>query len=462
MDSRPCQQMPDSPGDNILSTKDGSYPLLDQSSPDNDSYYRMDCRLTPRTRSWTVQSGLSDFSFMSEEEVRTDGDGLPSRFMEMGKMHESSVSPPEYSSLPAKLSYQCPAQLSRQNVTRVRSDRGKLSNNPNYLSEASTHRRMIRTSQSISCLPSEPEPASPLLMFLPKILRSSLSKIMSNRSKSPVQNDNPVEHDRLSPSPSERDLISPLTEEIVSESLEKGLPIIPFAFPMFHGANTSVEENKQSARKNSVKSLKIAFCENKRKNRNIYPEEEEISEALTKSKLCLEKSAEDYLNNSEIDQQNKDVQRKKRHDSFVSQSSSSYVEMSPGEAYPMIGSHITKNNFGEDPYMHMNEVRIGEKKSSQELSRKLSEDQMFYLEQGSPVQRKVKNKIPENVNKSKRGSLFSMGEGTMSMDRGLSRLHRKGNKHKEDYVFVDFEKNNYVDMQQLGGKKWKFLTLSKT
>ena len=79
--------------------------------------------------------------------------------------------------------------------------------------------------------------------------------------------------------------MSPITEEIVSDSLEKGLPIIPFAHPTFHVTNNSYEEEKkQSMRKNSLKNLKMSFCENKRKNRNIYKEEEEILEAPSKSK----------------------------------------------------------------------------------------------------------------------------------------------------------------------------------
>ena len=38
------------------------------------------------------------------------------------------------------------------------------------------------------------------------------------------------------------------------------------------------------------------------------------------------------------------------------------------------------------------------------------------------------------------------------------RKHRKANKHKADYVFVDLEQNNYVDMKQADSKRWKFLS----
>ena len=40
----------------------------------------------------------------------------------------------------------------------------------------------------------------------------------------------------------------------------------------------------------------------------------------------------------------------------------------------------------------------------------------------------------------------------------LSRFFKKGNRHKADYVFLDFEKNNYVDMNRIPDKKWKSLT----
>ena len=40
----------------------------------------------------------------------------------------------------------------------------------------------------------------------------------------------------------------------------------------------------------------------------------------------------------------------------------------------------------------------------------------------------------------------------------LSRFFKKGNRHKADYVFLDFEKNNYVDMNRISDKKWKSLT----
>ena len=40
----------------------------------------------------------------------------------------------------------------------------------------------------------------------------------------------------------------------------------------------------------------------------------------------------------------------------------------------------------------------------------------------------------------------------------FGRLFKKGNRHKADYVFVDFERDNYMDMGRIQEKNWKFLT----
>ena len=40
----------------------------------------------------------------------------------------------------------------------------------------------------------------------------------------------------------------------------------------------------------------------------------------------------------------------------------------------------------------------------------------------------------------------------------FGRLFKKGNRHKADYVFVDFERDNYMDMGRTQDKSWKFLT----
>jgi len=305
------------------------------------------------------------------------------------------------------------------------------SSNPNNLSKGTLARSTMRPAHSTSCL-SAPSKASvsPVLMFLPKILRSSLSRMLSipqiSKSSGSDKDGSESDFSSLSLSDSHRNhssssLVSSVTEEMVSESMEKGLPIIPFAHTTFPLTNMVNEEVKPT-RRNSLKSLKLSFCENKMKNKHIYKEDEEEPESEEKAK----------------------------HDP--------YVEMSPGH----VNSMSTKNRFGEEPYMCMNDIVARDTQGKGGYSRKFSEEQIFSFEQGSPPQKEfpnVKNIVPEYVSSTRKGTYFSMGDGTMSMERGLSRLHRKGNKHKGDYVFLDFERQNYVDMQQLGSKKWKFLTL---
>jgi len=413
-----------------------------------------------RTRSWTVESHISNIA----EDIETERPlyAGPNDLM-------IRVRSPEFMSLPSTLASHWPtAQLHRCRETPG-SDRleGKPSNNPKHLcghSGESTDSRMIRTSQSISCL-SDNQQQSPILMFLPKILRTSFSKLMTipHRSKSPGSSKNSVENDSSSLSLSEchrnhssSSLVSPITEEIVSESMEKGLPIIPFAHPTFHISSNVPEEEKITARKNSLKNLKLAFCENKRKNRSIFQEEDEI---LDTQHHIQRKSS---ILAGDDDDETKKSQKSEDQDSKVS-NSSPYVEMSPGYSRS-IALNSELDRFGEEPYMCMNEFLSGSKKSKSEISRKFSDEQIFHLEEGSPRQTDMPVYHPKSHDYTpmKGRNMFSIGDGTMSVERGLSRLRKKGNKHKADYVFVDFEKNNYVDMQQMGTKKWKFLTFHST
>jgi len=46
----------------------------------------------------------------------------------------------------------------------------------------------------------------------------------------------------------------------------------------------------------------------------------------------------------------------------------------------------------------------------------------------------------------------------LQMTERMGRHFKKGNKHKDDYVFFDFEKNkDYIDMGKARTKKWHFL-----
>ena len=59
-------------------------------------------------------------------------------------------------------------------------------------------------------------------------------------------------------------------------------------------------------------------------------------------------------------------------------------------------------------------------------------------------------------------NLFQIGKGKseLQINESVGRQFKKGNKHKDDYVFFDFEKNkDYVDMGKAKTKKWQFLDL---
>ena len=54
-------------------------------------------------------------------------------------------------------------------------------------------------------------------------------------------------------------MISPIDEEMVNESMKKGLPIIPFAYPNFVIVNKNEENTRSLIRENSLKDLKSSF-----------------------------------------------------------------------------------------------------------------------------------------------------------------------------------------------------------
>ena len=99
-------------------------------------------------------------------------------------------------------------------------------------------------------------------------------------------------------------------------------------------------------------------------------------------------------------------------------SNSSYLDMRPGPTR-------------EEPYMKMDDF--------------LGASQAFSCDMNMR-----RNSPREDLWKSS-----SQGNGSTS----LGRFFKKGNRHKADYVFLDLEKNNYVDMNRISDKKWKSLTI---
>jgi len=319
---------------------------------------------------------------------------------------------------------------------------------------------MIRTSHSISCLPSESDPQDQVLMFITNIFRSSFSKIMSITQKSKpsvTATKSPQESPCIARCPSDSTIsvssgsfVSPEIEELVSESLERGLPIIPFAHPTF---DTLQEETKCNQRKNSRTYLNLSFSENTVNNNNIDEAEEEISESLTNEK---EEIMGKVVEKSKVAISVEAIPRKKLFTNSCNDQSS-YVEMSPCNTNHASYNQSHLNNGGEEPYMDMNVVCKNKKllKNGNEETTSNCEKRFSF----GKTEPSYRSNFPK-YQSSRSWDLLSKSEGTMSVDRRVSRLHKKGNKHKDDYVFIDLERDNYMDMQQLGDKKWKFLTLN--
>ena len=105
---------------------------------------------------------------------------------------------------------------------------------------------------------------SPSSSLIPRIIRESFSKLLQRssgqRGKTPDK-DSDSECSESERKTSSCSSISPATEEVVIESLKKGLPIIPFAYPTFFTVGRCQENIMTKMRKNSLKSMKRSFSE---------------------------------------------------------------------------------------------------------------------------------------------------------------------------------------------------------
>ena len=145
-------------------------------------------------------------------------------------------------------------------------------------------------------------------------------------------------------------------------------------------------------------------------------------------------------------------QDKADHPASRKQSHSSYVEMDPegmfeGEEDP----YMRVENFTEDNYLHMERM----KKSKEPVfdMETPNIDPSNYLSMTSSDL--LGKKPPKRKN-----NLFQIekGKSELQLNGSNERQFKKGNKHKDDYVFFDFEKNkDYVDMGKAKTKKWQFL-----
>merc|ERR1712179_290891 len=150
-------------------------------------------------------------------------------------------------------------------VTTVMDDSENTRTTPEDISSTDNDSNQVAgllTASSCLSLHSKGNSQSPVTRFLPRLLRNSFSKIRDSiplRSKSIDLLKSSSDIDDSEPETSTSDIISPIDEEMVNESMKKGLPIIPFAYPNFVIVNKNEENTRSLIRENSLKDLKSSF-----------------------------------------------------------------------------------------------------------------------------------------------------------------------------------------------------------
>merc|ERR1712137_183217 len=205
--------------------------------------------------------------------------------------------------------------------------------------------------------------AKPARYLSGKTMLKSLPCVKSNSRSSPIRI---MEQSRS---------FSPDLSSIVSESLDKGLPVIPFAQPAIFSLDKIPEDQDGGKRKTRPG--------NKAQRPNLILEEETDTASPSGPPSRL--------------------------------TDPSYIEMSPS---------CPSFSLKSDDYVRMDHIYPG------------------------PSQPPQSESLPSGVlSPAQRRSSHIFG-----------RLFKKGNRHKADYVFVDFERDNYMDMGRIQDKNWKFLT----
>jgi len=519
-----------------------TFGLSPPSCDEEAAYVDMNCSPPQgHPRTLTIESGISEISLLppdSEEalplhvddesmmelgeEEMTRGTRLSTRGVDIPGSPLQASAGESASSLPNGFLCAEDLQTSHRNGRSIPDF--KKPQDPDLPSSPFSTVSSMRNSASSGCLESKsPEQQSPtsstVSISFPRILRNSFSKLLtratsiSSRSKSPESakssladedNENFVMDEDKKWCESDENL-----EEIVSDSVQKGLPIIPFSYPTFSVVNKKLEETKDMIRKNSAKDLKRAFNENRANKLDIYNEEEE-------------EGKEDKSLNSVVNTAIREIE---------SSSSSSYVEMSLNDGIPNrtpmnswmpkslspegrsmdeaymsmgLGKLPPSRSLNDDPYMRMSEdpyMRMREqpvtpnKKKSEEpympmntlhtlpkksRRRQSEQEAMFQLDSDLPNSNAAGGKVVHSPDhhpstssysertfprRKRRINIFNRtsedgDRNNQILNGSLVRPFRKGNKHKDDYVFVDFEKQNYMNMASSGSNKWKFLNFS--
>jgi len=295
--------------------------------------------------------------------------------------------------------------------------------------------------------------ASPSSSFIPRILRESFSKLLSrsNKAKTPDKEQACSDSDCCNDErrSSAGSTISPATEEVVNESLRNGLPIIPFAYPTFFTVGRKQEDARKKMRKNPIRSMKRSFSEGKCLDYSkLFEEDEEPFNKFTNEDKSLDSivrlAKKEIENRKQGDKTNQQRPRK--------ESQSSYVEMNPEDML----------SGADDPYMSMESIQENDYLHMEK--RKKSADRMFQLEDCNRSHQNLLTSKPfdflGNKFPTRKNNLFQVGKAKseLHIEESIGRRLKKGNKHKDDYVFFDFEKNkDYVEMGKAKTNKWHFL-----
>ena len=292
---------------------------------------------------------------------------------------------------------------------------------------------------------------SPSSSLIPRILRESFSKFLHRGQRPRSPDKDPISTDTEYSSGERRSsvcsILSPGTEEVVNDSVKNGLPIIPFSYPTFFTVGRCQEDIKTRIRKNSLSSMKRSFSEGRCID---YPEVFEEEEENLKKSLSEDRSLDSIVRiaKKEILGDNEDrtdcAQTRK-------ESQSSYVEMNPEVMLTKDDPYMKMEAFLENGYLHM---QRGKEENAKSVS-------IGNLE--GKTQAHTLSEIPGLYVKKpskRKHNLFHFGthKGELQMHESMGRHFKKGNKHKDDYVFFDLQKNkDYMDMGSAKTKKWHFL-----
>jgi len=310
---------------------------------------RMSLQPGRNRREDSLQPSLNEESLFIEEASPSPASGIPG--MSIPRRHTMDTA----FSLPCHLSSHLQRRLTIVSPSR----------SPQASSVPREKHLLALPSSSLSSmwsLRSRASSPSPSLKGLPKKLRHSFSRLFSgSKTKSPTPPHS------ISASPSQASIVSQHTEEIVRESLKKGLPIIPFASPSYQIEDTTGPEPVRESPKNCDKSR--------------------LQASADETGYCL---------------------MEKNHKTSVT-SQSSYVEMNPCD-----------DPFNEEPYVRMENV----------FPVRAGDPGFFDFDPFSSETKKVK--------------LRNFGEKQLKAEKGLAieREFKKGNRHRDDYAFLDFSRND--------------------